>query len=97
MPAKAGIQTVCLSRCFWIPAFAGMTDSVVLQNWRAKPTYPERGYAASVPHITFVPFDRVQLEQFPKLVPEIEFPMMLLLPGDVSLDLVGLRLTENAP
>jgi len=25
MPAKAGIQAVCLSRRFWIPAFAGMT------------------------------------------------------------------------
>jgi hypothetical protein len=25
MPAQAGIQTGCSSRCFWIPAFAGMT------------------------------------------------------------------------
>ena len=36
MPAQAGIQTVCLSRCFWIPAFAGMTNPKPHRNWRAK-------------------------------------------------------------
>jgi len=37
MPVKAGIQTVCLSRCFWIPAFAGMTMFWLQQNWYKAP------------------------------------------------------------
>jgi hypothetical protein len=48
MPAQAGIQTVCLSRCFWIPAFAGMTNPKPHRNWRAKTRqvltlFPEKG------------------------------------------------------
>jgi hypothetical protein len=36
MPAQAGIQAGRLWRGFWIPAFAGMTNSKLRQNWRAK-------------------------------------------------------------
>lgn len=39
MPAKAGIQIQCSSRCLWTPAFAGMTNrsGALAEPSRAKP------------------------------------------------------------